>query len=46
MQNGLQALPGGRQRGFSRYMMEWGEGVGTGAASSGTQLNQRFIFHS
>lgn len=26
MQNGLQALPGGRQRGFSRYMMEWGEG--------------------
>lgn len=26
----LQALPCSHQRGFSRYMMGWGEGVGPG----------------
>ena len=44
--HGLQVLPCGHQRGFSRYRMGWGEGVGPGAASSGTELNSTLIFHS
>lgn len=44
--HGLRELPCSHQRGFSWYMMGWGEGVGPAAASSGTELNSTLIFHS